>query len=150
VPELLEEILAAKDKKKLFVGVGNVLKCDDGTGVYISNRIVPRNDISVLTVETGIGNYIGKINSIGPDILVLLDAVDMGARPGTIKTLPITGLQDMTFNTHNISLARFADFFKMEIFITGIQPEKIEFGEKISYIVRQEADRLIGIINKTK
>ena len=84
------------------------------------------------------------------DILILIDAVDMGASPGTTKTLSINQIQDMTFNTHSISLARFSDFFKMEIFIVGIQPEKIEFGENISYIVQDEADRLIGIINKNQ
>lgn len=150
MPELLEKIVSAAGRKKLFVGIGNVLKCDDGIGVYISNRIVPGDDIYVLTVETSIENYIGKINSIDPDILILIDAVEMGASPGTAKTLSINQIQDMTFNTHSISLARFSDFFKMEIFIVGIQPEKIEFGENISYIVQDEADRLIGIINKNQ
>ncbi len=148
--DLLKKIVASTDRKKLFVGIGNVLKRDDGVGVYISNRIIPADDIYVLTVETSIENYIGKINSIEPDILILIDAVDMGASPGTTKTLSINQIQDMTFNTHSISLARFSDFFKMEIFIVGIQPEKIEFGENISYIVQDEADRLIGIINKNQ
>ncbi|NMC38520.1 MAG: hydrogenase maturation protease [Bacteroidales bacterium] len=148
MPDLLKKIVSAAGRKKLFVGIGNVLKCDDGIGVYISNRIVPADDISVLTVETSIENYIGKINSIDPDILVLIDAVDMGASPGTSKTLSINRIQDLTFNTHSISLARFSIFFKMEIFIVGIQPEKIEFGENISYLVQDEADRLIDIINK--
>jgi len=150
VPELLEQIISERNKKKLFVGIGNVLKCDDGIGVYISQRIRSAPDILVLTVETSIENYIGKINSIDPDILILLDAVDMGASPGTIKTMSINQIHDLTFNTHNISLARFSEFFRMEIYIVGIQPEKVEFGEKISYIVHNEADRLIGIINKTK
>lgn len=150
MPDLLKKLVSEADKKKLFVGIGNVLKCDDGAGVYISNRIVPAGDICVLTVETSIENYIGKINSLDPDILILIDAVDMGASPGTVKTLSINQIQDMTFNTHNISLARFSDFFKMEIFIVGIQPEKIEFGENISYIVQAEADRLIDIINKNQ
>lgn len=148
MPDLLRKIVSSAGRKKLFVGIGNVLKRDDGVGVYISNRIVPANDICVLTVETSIENYIGKINSIDPDILILIDAVDMGAIPGTSRTMSINQIQDMTFNTHSISLARFPVFFSMEIFIVGIQPEKIEFGENISYIVQDEADRLIGIINK--
>ena len=69
----LKSILAQKDKKKLFVGIGNVLKSDDGTGVYISRKIEVRDNISSLTVETSIENYIGKINSINPDILILVD-----------------------------------------------------------------------------
>jgi hypothetical protein len=38
--EELKSILAQKEKKKLFVGIGNVLKSDDGTGVYISRKIM--------------------------------------------------------------------------------------------------------------
>ena len=37
---------------------------DDGVGVYISRRIKNRGNISSLTVEVSIENYIGKINSL--------------------------------------------------------------------------------------
>ena len=42
---------------------------DDGVGVYISKRIKTTDNISSLTVEVSIENYIGKINSLNPDIL---------------------------------------------------------------------------------
>ena len=35
----LNKLLSQKDKKILFVGIGNLLKMDDGVGVYISRRI---------------------------------------------------------------------------------------------------------------
>ncbi len=147
MPESIKKILAGKDKKKLFVGIGNLLRIDDGVGVYISTRINPAPGISILTVEASIENYIGKINSLKPDILILVDAVDMGAIPGTYKLLSVNQVQDLTFNTHNISLKRLAEFFKMKVFILGIQPEKIDIGENISYLVKNEADKIIEIIN---
>ena len=42
----LKLLLSQKDKKKLFVGIGNVLKTDDGTGVYISRKIKERDPLS--------------------------------------------------------------------------------------------------------
>jgi hypothetical protein len=35
----------------------------------------------------------------------------------------------------------------MKVFILGIQPEKIDIGENISYLVKNEADKIIEIIN---
>ncbi len=135
------------DKSILFVGIGNVLKQDDGAGVYISNNLHNKENVSALTVEVSIENYIGKINSIAPDILVLIDCVDSGEVPGTSKLIPAGSVRDLTFNTHNISLKRISEFFRMPVFILGIQPEKLGFGENISYLVRKEADRIINLIN---
>lgn len=143
----LEELLSLKDRSILFVGIGNVLKSDDGTGVYISRNIRNRDNISALTVEVSIENYIGKINSLDPGILVLIDCVDLQSPPGTYKLLDIKEIQDITHNTHNISLRRVADFFKMPVFILAIQPQKVDFGENISYLVKDIADRIINQIN---
>jgi hydrogenase maturation protease len=144
----LKEILLQKDKKILFVGIGNLLKRDDGVGVYITRGIKNSGHISALTVEVSIENYIGKINTLNPDILVLIDCVDMKSSPGTCRLIPVDNIQDLTFNTHNISLKKLSEFFVMPVYILGIQPEKVDFGEKLSYIVMKVADKIIQLINK--
>jgi hydrogenase 3 maturation protease len=144
----LDRLLLQKDRKKLFVGIGNLLKMDDGVGVYISKRIKPRGDVSALTVEASIENYIGKINSLNPDILILIDCVEIKAVAGTIKLMRLNQIGDLTFNTHNISLKRLSEFFRMPVYILGIQPEKIDFGENISYLVKNVALKIIKQINK--
>jgi len=143
----LNKLISQKDKRILFVGIGNLLKMDDGVGVYISSNIKQTDTISTLTVEVSIENYIGKINSINPDILVLIDSVNLKSEPGTCKLLPISKIRDLTFNTHNISLKKVSDFFEMPVFVLGIQPEKVAFGENISYLVKNEADKIINLIN---
>jgi hydrogenase 3 maturation protease len=143
----LNKLLSQKDKKRLFVGIGNLLKSDDGAGVYISKKIKQRSTISSLTVEASIENYIGKINSLKPDILILIDCVDMKSVAGTFKLLTLNQIHDLTFNTHNISLKRLSEFFRMKVFILGIQPEKVDFGENISYLVKNVADKIIKHIN---
>ncbi len=149
MPEDLKKLMLKKDKKVLFVGIGNVLKTDDGVGVYISSGIKNSSLVSSLTVEVSLENYIGKINSIDPDILVLIDCVDMKSAPGTYKLMAVNKIHDLTFNTHNISLRRISEFFKMPVFLLGIQPEKLIFGENISYLVKEEADKIINIINSS-
>jgi len=144
----LNKLQSQKDKKILFVGIGNLLKMDDGVGVYISKKIKDKGNISSLTVEASIENYIGKINCLNPDILVLIDCVDMKSAAGTFKLFGINQIHDLTFNTHNISVRRLSEFFSMPVYILGIQPEKIDFGENISYLVKNVADSIIKQINK--
>jgi len=146
----LEKLLSQTGKKILFAGIGNVLRSDDGTGVYISRRIKNRRNILSLTVEVSIENYIGKINSLNPDILILIDCVDMGLPPGSFKLLRVDEVKDYTFNTHNISLKRVTEFFTAQVYILGIQPESIGFGEKISYLVTKVADNIVKQINNYK
>ena len=144
--EDLNRLLSQKDKKVLFVGIGNILRMDDGVGVYISNKLKDTRSVSALTAEVSIENYIGKINRLNPDILLLIDCADIKKSPGSFKLLPAGRIQDLTFNTHNISLRRLSEFFGMPVFILGIQPEKVDLGENISYIVQKAADRIVQFI----
>lgn len=144
----LAELLTGKDRKILFVGIGNLLRQDDGIGVYISTRLKETDNIKAITAEVSIENYIGKINSTEHDTLVLIDCVDMKKEPGTFELIHPDRVHDMTFNTHNISLKRLSEFFRNEILILAIQPEKIGFGENLSYIVRDAGNRIIELVNK--
>jgi len=146
--ENLSELLTLQDKNLLFVGLGNLLKNDDGVGVYISSRIKPEGNVRVLTAEVSIENYIGKINSLRPDILILIDCTDFRSSPGDWKLLPINAIEELTFNTHSISLKRVSEFFRMPVYVLGIQPENIDFGENISYLVVNVADKIIKLINR--
>jgi hydrogenase 3 maturation protease len=148
VIENLNNLITQTDKIKLFVGVGNVLKRDDGIGVYISNNIKESRSIQKLTVEVSIENYIGKINSINSDVLILVDCVEFGKQPGYYEMLPAEKVKDFTFNTHNISLKRISELFKMPVYILGIQPKSIDFGEETSRIVLKTAQNILNIINQ--
>jgi len=148
VPEKIKELLSHKDRTFLFVGIGNVLRRDDGAGVYVSTRIGETENIKVITPEVSIENYIGKINSIDYDTLVLIDCVDMKRPPGSFGLIPVEEVNDLTFNTHNISLKRLSEFFRNEVLILAIQPESIAFGENLSYIVLEACNQIIELINK--
>jgi hydrogenase maturation protease len=135
-------------RRKLFVGIGNVLKCDDGIGVYIARHIKESDTIKVLVVEVSIENYIGKINGLPHDILILIDAVNFKQKPGYYSVLAPEEILDYTTNTHNISIQKLMGFFKSQVLILGIQPESVSLGEKISDAVKTQADHLLEMINK--
>ena len=132
----------------LFIGVGNVLKSDDGAGVVISRQIIERPNIGALTVEVSIENYIGKINSMEPGEIVILDCMELDADPGESRIVALTDVQDVTFNTHNISLGRLVDFFHYPTYVLGIQPLTVEFGDRLSPPVLNTVNRIINQINQ--
>jgi hydrogenase maturation protease len=148
VPENLTDLLSDKNRKILFVGIGNILRQDDGAGVYVSTHINETENIRVLTPEVSIENYIGKINSIDHDTLVLIDCADINKPPGTWELIPVEQVNDLTFNTHNISLKRLSEFFENEVLILAIQPETVAFGENLSYIVHEACNKIVALINK--
>ncbi|MFC2104871.1 hydrogenase maturation protease [Bacteroidota bacterium] len=146
--ENLTNLIQQTNKKKLFVGIGNVLKSDDGIGVFISNNITESESTQKLTVEVSIENYIGKINSLKPDVLILVDCVEFGKHAGYYELLPVEKVKDFTVNTHNISLKRISELFNMPTYILGIQPKQVDFGEKISEKVLNTAKKILEIINQ--
>ena len=125
-----KEIL--KTKTTLFVGIGNALKSDDAIGIYTCNNIRQTNKIKTIIVESGIEKFVGKINSINPEILILVDCTDFNKEPGFIDFLPIEKIQDFTVNTHTISVKRISEFFKMKTYLLGVQPKNVKFGEEFS------------------
>ena len=145
MPNLAE--LLRKDSDILFIGVGNVLKSDDGIGVVISSQIKDRPGLRAITVEVSIENYIGKINSMNPGEIVILDCMDLGSDPGAYRIVALDDVEDITFNTHNISLGRLGDFFHVPTYVLGIQPRSIAFGDQLSHPLKETASRIIRQIN---
>ena len=139
--------LLDRASRLLFIGVGNVLKRDDGVGVIISRQIIERQGILTLTVEVSIENYIGKINSLEPDEIVLIDCMELGQLPGSYRLLALSEVEDITFNTHNISLGRLGDFFEYPSYVLGIQPASIEFGDTLSPPVENAVRQIVQEIN---
>ena len=134
-------------KITLFVGIGNALKSDDAIGIYICKNIRQTNKIKTLIVESGIEKFVGKINSIAPEVLILVDCTDFNKGQGFVDILPIEQIQDFTVNTHTISVKRISEFFKMKTYLLGVQPENVKFGEVFSKSVLNSANELIKKIN---
>ena len=146
--ELLE-LMVDNRKRILFAGIGNVLRCDDGAGVYIVNNLMESTHIEKILVEVSLENYISRINKAKPDLLVLVDCIDFGREPGYIGLLLPEDTFETTVNTHNLTLRRVAEFFDMPVFILGIQPSCLEVGEEMTPGIKKSADYIIGLLNQT-
>ncbi len=139
-----------KKHKVLFVGVGNLLKSDDGVGVYICQELSKNPDLNCLIVESSLEKFIGKINQLNPEILVMIDCMFFPDRdPGYYDILSVKEITPYVLNTHNISLGSIRDFFDMPIYILGIHPGNISFGENMSLTVKSSANKIIKQINQS-
>jgi len=147
-PEELLELMADTRKKILFAGIGNVLRCDDGAGVYIVNHLMESPHISKILVEVSLENYVSRINKAKPDLLVLVDCIDFGREPGYVGLLLPEDTFESTVNTHHLTLRRITEFFDMPVFILGIQPSCLKVGEEMTAEVVKSADKMVRMLNR--
>ncbi len=134
--------------KYLLVCIGNRDGGDDAVGPFIADELgnIKLNDIEVLNVETYLENYTGVIKQKKPDILYLIDAIDMNLNPGEIRIVPKEKIGLMHVSTHGIPLSVFVNYLSQyisKIAIIGIQPQKMD-GD-MTRIVKKNALKLIEI-----
>ena len=95
--------VAAPAAQVLVAGVGNLLRGDDGFGVEVARRLLaapPRvPGVAVTIIETGIGGmHLVQELLVGYDALVILDAVERGAEPGTLFLLEPERVEPATWS----------------------------------------------------
>jgi hydrogenase maturation protease len=86
----------------LVAGVGNTLRCDDGFGVRVAQRL-EKMDLpeGVTVLETGISGMTLVYELMeGYDALIVMDIVDRGRPPGTIMLIQ-PDLADPASLTHD-------------------------------------------------
>ena len=131
----------------LVLGVGNDLLGDDGVGPYVAEAL-HNSEWEVLNAGIVPENFIRPIRTRKPDIIVIVDAVDMGSAPGTIRIIPSEYIRDAGIGTHQMSLAYLIDQVSpwSKIYFIGIQPSCLDPDTPLTVPVRSAADSLITII----
>ena len=120
-------------KRILVAGVGNVLRGDDGFGPAVTELLghLPQG---AEVVETGTGGIaLLQELMLGCDGLVLIDACDRGAAPGTVFVLePTVSPGEHVPDVHLanpdrvLSMAKTMGFLPARVRIIGCQPEDVE------------------------
>jgi hydrogenase 3 maturation protease len=144
--EQLHRLLLQHRQQILFVGIGNVLRSDDGAGVFIVSRIRETQNIRKLVVEVSIENYIPAINRLSPAVAVLVDCVDFCRMPGYFELIPVEKISSPEIHSHHITLAKASDFLNMPVWVLGIQPENLAVGEVLSQKVQESCNNIIDLI----
>lgn len=146
-------------KETLILGVGNPLRRDDGIGPKVirllsenrnSNKLPSGTDmIDGGTDGLGLIEYLKNYEKV-----VIIDAVEMGLAPGTIKVFTpeeaVISINTDSLSTHGFGIAELIKLAKEldinpELIVVGIQPEDVSYGEGLSDTVEATVD---GVIEK--
>jgi len=145
--QLFEQLKKFRGSRTLIVGIGSVLKGDDGVGPLVCEQL-GHAKISAELIDAGTvpENYIQPIIKKAPQNLLVIDAINFGASPGTIRIFEPDELQSQTISTHTLTPRIFVDMvcqnIKLDVYFVGIQPAQIQLGQSISPQVSQAIQQL--------
>jgi len=141
-----QELLNVLQGKILLVGIGNSLKADDGFGPMLIENL--RDKVKAQCLDAGMSpeNFIGKIIKARPDTVIFLDAVSFDGEPGELKFVKSDEIGEYGFSTHNMSpklmIENIRAQIKTKIAMIGVQPKSVNFGEDISYEIKEKINLL--------
>lgn len=122
----------------LLLGIGNPRHGDDALGPIFA-RAFRHPDWRCLNAATVPENFTSLIRRLHPEVLILLDAADMGLPPGTLRRLEPDTIHGRDFGTHAPSIGQLAGYLADcagRIVILGIQPAATKPGARLSPPVR--------------
>ena len=148
--ELAECLNHLRGSKTVILGVGHILKGDDGVGPLICENLKGRVSALVLDAGTVPENYVRPIVQAVPENLLIVDAIDFGDKPGAVRVCRPDEISDFAFSTHTLSLHLFVDILRKDIainvFLLGIQPGNMRLGESASPPVWESVQMLTGML----
>jgi len=142
----------------IVLGIGNRLGGDDAAGTYIvemvnrrRHRVTGTSISEILAIDAGTApeSYTSVIRQHRPDLLIMVDAADMGLQPGALRIIPPERISVLSFSTHHMPLSMFVSYvseFCGKILLVGVQPEGTEMSKYPSKVVRKSVKKLVEII----
>lgn len=137
-------------KKIGLIGIGNLLRNDDGIGIILINELnkkkesLPKN-IHVIDGGTEGMNLIHTISNF--DILIFIDAVNLNIIPGESKFFSINDIinkkVEINNSTHGNNILQVISFSKeiykksQELLFFGVQPKNTSYGTHLSYELKK-------------
>jgi hydrogenase 3 maturation protease len=149
--QLFEQFRKLRGLSTVIVGIGNILKGDDGAGPLVCERLkAAKISAGLIDAATVPENYIQTIIKKAPRTLLVIDAIDFGAEAGTIKIFESSKLNSHVISTHTLSPRVFVDIIcrsiQVDVYFVGIQPAQTQLGESISAAVSTAIEQLSGVL----
>jgi len=133
-----------------LVGVGNPIKKDDSVGLVIISRlrkIFGSKPSKLVRIYSPLAPELlfSKI-SFKSGSLIIFDAVEHNRAPGSIIFANIADTRFGFFATHNVPLKLIPSLSGRmpNIFLVGIQPKDVDFGEGLSAVVLNSANKVVA------
>ena len=141
----------------IVLGIGNPLGGDDTAGPCLVRMLKhrrqrtnePPSEITAIDATTAPESYTSVIRQQRPDLLILVDAADMGLPPGARRAIPPEKISVVSFSTHHMPLSMFISYveeFCGKVLLIGVQPERTDMRAQISKAVRESMTELVEAI----
>ena len=155
-----DTVVEEKRPPILVLGLGNMLLTDDGVGPALLNQLGDPSERWSDQVEFVDGGtqglaLLGQLS--GRRGLIIVDALQCGAAPGTVHRLTLPELREISpgraTSGHEsnagelLSAAQLLDELPDRLFIVGVEPEKIATGIGLSDSVQQALSSASDQIN---
>jgi len=141
-----EQLNKLRGSKTLIVGIGNLLKGDDAVGPLVCRQLTGKTCAELIDAGTVPENYIQPIIEEAPQNLLIIDAIDFGAPPGTVRVFKPEQLGSLVISTHTLSPRLFIDMvrrnIKVDVYFVGVQPAQTRLGQSLSDQVEQAVQQL--------
>jgi hydrogenase 3 maturation protease len=136
--------------KNLIMCIGTKYNSgDDALGSYIANKL--KKGFTVIDCNINPENYTSIVKKHNPENLIIIDAINMGLKPGSIRIVSEEKIGVFHISTHGIPLSiliKYLNNFVKKIILIGIQPKKL-IGN-MTNIVKKNADELVEFIKSNK
>ncbi len=138
-----------------MLAVGSELRGDDAVALEVAAALTgfsrPHGRFALFLGGTTPENLTGPMRRFAPSHLLVLDAADLGAPPGSIELLEAERLTRMTFCTHALPLQTIIDYVLTsspgcEVTLIGIQPKQLELGHPLTPELREAAENLVALL----
>ncbi len=135
-------------KKYILMGIGNTLRGDDGIGSIIAQSF---KDHDWLSINCGVvpENFTSIIKKNKPDLVVLIDAVEMDLKSGEFRIISPDRISALHLTTHSMPLSFLISYLKeytQELIFIGIQPKIIDYSNSVSPKVLKCSEEIIKIL----
>jgi hydrogenase 3 maturation protease len=149
---LRDELAARLSGRTVVVGVGNPLRGDDGAGCLVARCLQGTPDVRVIEAEEVPESFVGDIAAAAPDVVVLVDAVDLRALPGTVAVLESDDVAAYAPTTHRLPLSLVMDVVRRrtgaDVFLIAVQPLSLAFGADVCAEVSASVELLAGVLSE--
>lgn len=130
--------MSSKTKTIAVVGIGNSLLTDDGAGIHALERFAENNDDDIICIDGGTVGLalLDRLSNL--DGLVVLDAMKLKLKPGTVTVLESETMDAHLLNqhgsVHEVGLSDLMDALRLrgdlpaKRALIGIEPEDMGWG----------------------
>lgn len=119
-----------------ILGVGNRDRRDDGVGPLLVDGLRGRTGAVLIDAGEVPENHLERSVRTEPDAVLMIDALDLGRAPGTVRFVSPRALHDAGVSTHASSLALCAEYIGARtgapVALLGIQPGDMGAGAGLS------------------